>query len=263
MKPSFLLKATGAAVVFGVFSASAVNASTLGLGLIIDGSGSISAPDFALQTGAYANIFSDDDFFTNFVEPSAFDALEVSVVQFGGTSAIAEVDRFAIGSQQDAEDFSTLFGFAQIGSTTPTGPAIDLTASLLLDPISTDVTRTVIDISTDGGSNSGGDPVVAADNARAAGIDQINAIGVGLGINPFELDGIAGVGLGTDQEGFVLTAADFDTFESTLALKLEQEIIDGGNPPSGDAIPEPTTILGTLLAAAIGNRFVKRRQAEA
>lgn len=274
MKRSTFFRAAGAAVVFGIFSTSAVNASTLGLGLVIDGSGSISSADFDLQTDAYASIFGDSDFFADFVEPSDFDALEVSVVQFGDSifgfgPAIVEVDRFAIGDQQDAEAFATLFDFNQIGGNTPTADAIDVTAGLLLEPASDDVTRTVIDISTDGGANTGIDPVIAANSARAAGIDEINAIGVGVGIDLLELEGIAGVGLGTDQEGFVLTPNDFGDFESTLTVKLEQEIVGDVELPGdsdsddGEAIPEPTTILGTLLATAIGGRFVKRRQAAA
>lgn len=58
-------------------------ANTLELALVIDGSGSISAGDWALQTGAYQSIFQDS-FYTNFIQPSPFDDLVVGAFVFSG-----------------------------------------------------------------------------------------------------------------------------------------------------------------------------------
>jgi Protein of unknown function (DUF1194) len=120
-------------------------ANTLELALVIDGSGSISSGDWALQTGAYQSIFQDS-FFTNFIQPSPFDDIVVGAFVFsGGTIRDQDdnpIETFAVSSivewaliNDDADAFS--FG-AQLGA--------------LMQPGGQTNTSAAIDIATNGGT---------------------------------------------------------------------------------------------------------------
>lgn len=194
-----------------------VAAETLELALVIDGSSSISSADWALQIGAYQNIFQDD-FHTSFVLPSPFDAVVVGAFVFSGgtitltsggvpvgteTFAVSSVlDWTLIDSDEDAFAFGSGFaGLPQPGGQTNTGAALAIAmgggevgcvipdicnvsprsprTGLLDNAFSGD--RMVIDISTDGVPtlpNGAGAPN-AADRALAiAAADAARAAGI-------------------------------------------------------------------------------------
>ena len=261
MKKTLLLILT-AFLLFGFGMIQTASASTLELALVLDGSGSISDSDFQKQLDGYKNAFASGSFYDTFVTPSKYDTLVVSAFQFA-TNVIREIDWTTITNNTQATDFGNLFTtstFTQLGQYTNTDAAIqDATAYF-----GSSTNDRVIDISTDGdptrsgdGSNtSSGDPVhetnaiTAADNARAAGI-TVNAIGIGSNINADFLEDLVGIGSGSGNTGFYLSAANFNDFSDVLEDKLGREII-------GTTIPEPGTMIlfgfGLLGMANISRR---------
>jgi hypothetical protein len=183
------------------------HATTLELALVIDGSGSISAGDWSLQTGAYQSIFQDA-FYTNYIVPSPFDDIVVGAFVFSGGNVRDQqgniLETFAVSSfidwtliDDDADAFALgaqLGALVQPGGQTNTSAALTIAASggtvgclipticnvspsgtrpgLLNNEFQGD--RLVIDISTDGVPtlpNAGGNP-----NIPEAAIDRELAI---------------------------------------------------------------------------------------
>jgi hypothetical protein len=188
-------------------TAPRASADTLELALVIDGSASISAGDWTLQTGAYQSIFQSG-FFTNYIVPSPFDDIVVGAYVFSGGTVRDQsgnvLETFAVSSfldwtliddDADASAFGALLGaLVQPGGQTNTSAALDIatnggTAGCLIASIcnvspSDEVPgilnngfngdRLVIDISTDGVPtlpNAGGNP-----NIPEAQVDRALAI---------------------------------------------------------------------------------------
>lgn len=236
-----------AAAVLGLCAGAGAVASTLELALVIDGSGSISSSNYALQLDAYENVFADS-FYTNFVDPSPFDTLDVAVWQFSN-GVTQEIGWTSINSDADALAFSSLFTFSQDGGPTNTAAAIDAAVAGIQSNPGGDAA--VIDISTDGvptanngcGLGDQGCAFQAADNARAEGI-TVNALGVGSVDQTFLQDLVA-------PTGFFEFAPTFDDFEDTLRRKLGREII---------GVPVPGT-LALVLVGVLGIGAARRRAA--
>ncbi len=227
-------------VIGAVFSAcvsmTTANAAIIELALVIDGSGSISSSDFALQTGAYDNIFSNN-FLGSFVNPG--DTLYVSAFQFSNNFT-QEIGWTLIDNNAAAAAFGGLFpGITQQNSTTNTSLAVNMAAaSILGNGIAGD--RLVIDVSTDGLPNVGGGQAganMAAADALAAGI-TVNAIGVGSGVNSTFLNAFSTAG-----GGFFETAANFNEYEAVLARKIRREITGDPDPMDPVDVPEPASML--------------------
>jgi len=202
-------------VIGTVFSAcvsmTTANAAIIELALVIDGSGSISSPDFALQTGAYNNIFSNN-FLDGFVNQG--DTLYAAAYQFSTSStATLEIGWTLIDSNAAAAAFGGMFpGITQQQGLTNTSGAVNTAvAGILGNGINGD--RLVIDVSTDGLPNAGGGENganLAATNALASGI-TVNAIGVGTGVNSDFLNDFSTAG-----GGFFETAANFNEYEEKI-----------------------------------------------
>jgi hypothetical protein len=237
-------------------SATEANAAVLELGLGIDASGSINPLEFDQQIDAYESIFSNN-FATNFLSSNPqFDTIVVSATLFatdvGTTVGTNTTGWFTITDDASANLFATAVGNLTrtgIGGFTAIGDAITtITDDIFNNGIDSD--RQVIDISTDGQNTAGGDPVLAATNAVLAGVDSVNMLGVGNGIDQTEINDIANAG-----NGFVQLAPDFDSYESTLRTKIGRET---GNVD----VPEPASILGLLAVGAIAaGTTLKKRQA--
>ncbi len=229
-------------VIGAVFSAcvslTSANAAIIELALVIDGSGSISSPDFALQTGAYNNIFSNN-FLGSFVNPG--DTLYAAAYQFSTSStATLEIGWTLIDTNAAAAAFGGMFpGITQQNGATNTSGAVNTAvAGILGNDIAGD--RLVIDVSTDGEPNVGGGQTganMAAADAFAAGI-TVNAIGVGSGVNDTFLNAFSTAG-----GGFFETAADFDEYEEVLARKIRREVTGNPDPMDPVDVPEPASML--------------------
>lgn len=233
--------------------ASSASAVTLELGLGIDGSGSISSSDFDLQLDGYSDAFSDPDFFSGVVEPSRFDNIAVGVYQFGGgffSPAVEEEISFTtIENQSDADALaSDILNINQNGGGTPLTDAVNtITNDINNNGIDSD--RQVIDFSTDGAPNDESASIAAADDARANGIDAINSLGVGSGVDISFLEDFSDAG----NTGFVVQADSFDEFDTAIEDKLGREIQEGG-----EAVPFEAE--GTMGLVALGGFIWYRRR---
>jgi hypothetical protein len=103
----------------------------------------------------------------------------------------------------------------------------------------------VIDISTDGTptaeTNAAGP--AAADAAVTAGVDAVNALGVGVAVDVGYLNNLVRpqpVSAPPDP-GFVVTATDFAEFASTVEAKIVAEVEPEPEPEPGPA-PKPTPV---------------------
>lgn len=211
-------------LVVGFGSAKAV---PLGLALVIDGSGSISAGEFTLQKNGYVNAL-------NALLPTD-GSVAVGVWQFSTTVH----QEFALSVINSAGDLAALTGaiaaMTQLDANTAIGNAINVAAGAL-NGFSESFDKAVIDVSTDGQNNTGVSPFTAA-GAIFPGI-VTNCLGIGPGAN---------CGFAT---GFTMSAASFNDFEDAIRLKIAREV----------GVPEPGTLalLGlSLLVAGFARRAAR------
>jgi len=208
------------------------NAITNALYLTMDGSGSISSSEWALQVNGYVNALNDV-----LGGGTYYGDVAIGVSVF--SSGVNEI--FGIQAINNATDLAALTGaitgISQPGGWTAAGDAINAAATAIQANFANAKNR-VIDVSTDGHSNTGADPVTAAINAQSNGI-ATNCIGIGAGAN---------CGFAT---GFSVAVNDFAGFEKALISKLQKEL----KPTSEPAI-------AMLLAIGlIGFGAARRRKA--
>jgi len=249
-------KMTGLALAAVLSAGSMVTASAaqINLAIVMDGSGSISTSDYALQLDGYKNVFTASDFFSTIVTPSPFDTLNVAVWQFS-SDVFQEVAFTAITNQTEASTFGNLFNTTKMPQldqwTNTEGGILAATAGLTGITLATG-DKLVIDVSTDGaptvcdggvsgqddgcgaGETSDSAARAAADAARDNGI-TVNALGVGRGIGTTFLNALVGINPADTPTGFFLTADSFADFEQTVRIKLGREI-GGGVPASGSLL---------------------------
>jgi len=236
--------------------------------LALDGSASIRAADFALQLQGYANNIADPD-----VIPQN-STVVVSVVQFSNVADL-EIPPTLIDSQATADLLATEINmFSQQAAQTAIGDAINLctTNFAFADPAD----RQIIDISTDGVSNTGAPTGPSADAAIMMGVDAINAIAIGNfdtaqiseTVRPQPVTVLP-------EPGFLIEINDFTEFEPTLRAKIDAEVAPEPEPepePDPDPIgpdPDPDAVavpalnaFGMILMAlivAVGGLFMVAR----
>lgn len=218
---------------FGLAATSA-NAATLELGLAIDGSGSMSVAEFNLQRDAYISVLSD-----------------LSVLPRDGTTAIGikvfsstVINVFTMAEITVANHGALIAALTAMtrpgGSTSISGAINDFTTEIFGNSITS--TRQIIDVSTDGVNNVG-NLNTARTNAIAAGIDQINCIGIGPGANCAPV--IAGTG------SFGLNATTFGEFETALRRKILVEV---------RGVPEPGTWMMMIFGFGLAGTALRRQR---
>lgn len=226
-------------VTLGILApAQSLLAASLELGLVIDGSGSVSSSDFALQRDAYVNIFSND-FVGNFLTGDV-DTVYISFWQFA-SSVQEEVTWTTIQTNAEAQAFANaIASVTQLGGGTNTAGAINTVANSILSN-AFDGDSEVIDLSSDGIPNDQAAAVAAASNAFSNDI-VTNTLFVGTGTTgQSNLAAIAAAGGGTS-----FVANSFAQYEEALTEKLELEF------NGGPTTPEPASILGLLTLGSLG-----------
>jgi hypothetical protein len=197
------------------------DAAVIGLSLLIDQSGSITPTNYALQKSGYINALSA------LLPTDGSVALEVK--QFGSTvQSVFALQTITAATKVTL--LANLNAMFQTGGLTATGPAIQSAAADLLGFAG--LTRRIIDVSTDGFGNVGINESLAAANAVAAGINQVNVLCIG---------GAANCGFNTGAGSFNVPAT-FANFEASLTGKLAREITPG--------VPEPATWAMMLIGFA-------------
>ncbi len=229
-------------------AATVTNAVYLG----IDSSGSISRSDFALQRDAY-------EFLLGATPTDGSRAL--GFLQF--SSSVQEVFPLRqINSDADVAALtSAISGLTQLSGLTDLSGAIDVGASAItsssdFDCTSADV-KCAIDISTDGVQTVSGNPDSSADAAVAAGVDQVNCLGVGASFDCSFIEG---------EDSFFLAAESFEDFRGALGQKLLlegaiDELPAGVDPVADATVPLPASAL--FLIAGLGGLGVASRRRKA
>ncbi len=218
---------------FGLAATSA-NAAVLELGLAIDGSGSMSVAEFNLQRDAYISVLSD----ITVLPRDGTTAIGIKV--FG--TAITNVFTMAeITAANHGALIAALVGMTRPGTSTSISGAITaFTTEIFSNGITS--SRQIIDVSTDG-INNVGNLNTARTNALAAGIDQINCIGIGPGANCAPV--IAGTG------SFGLNATTFGEFETALRRKILVEV---------RGVPEPGTWMMMIFGFGLAGTALRRQR---
>ncbi|MEL4895764.1 PEP-CTERM sorting domain-containing protein [Crocosphaera sp. Alani8] len=247
LKSTFVIALSGASI---GFNAETLLAASVELGLVVDGSGSVSGGDFAFQRDAYVNIFTND-FAGNFLTGDV-DTVFVSFWQFSSGLDL-EVDWTAITNNAEAIAFANLIApVTQNGGGTNTGGAISgVAASILSNAFDGD--SEVIDISTDGSPNS----QTAAESAASAAFLDNGIVTNTLFVGTSTSGAASNAAIATAGGGTAFTANSFAEYEVALVEKLEAEIID---PDPSPPVPEPGTILGLLAVGGLGLGLKRKKQ---
>ena len=196
--------------------------------LAVDGSASITDGGLEFQLQGHAAAFNDPQL----GESISAGGIAATLVVFSGPRSLRVIVPWTIlTGAEDAKAFAHKIASAPRGiqaDSTALGSAIDESAKLF-ENNGIDAPRKVIDIVSNGFSNSGQDPAGARDRAERRGI-TINALAI-LDEFPwleeyYQENVIGGVNC------FVKTAMDRDSFVEALRQKLIQEIAALPAPPS-------------------------------
>ncbi|GEM_PF-3404355 len=200
-----------------------ITAKTIELCTAIDGSSSITDP---LSGGDPLNFQKQLDGLANAIQdPAVFPkdgTVTISVVQFSGTPQL-EVPPTLIDSQATADAVAAqVRGIQQfpISTGTDIGGAI----TFCTDQFKFTSEKQIIDVSTDGQSNAS----TAASNAIAKGVDAINALGVGTGVDQAQLTAMVRpqpicTTTGQTNCGFVSLIQNFDQYATAIKRKIMME----------------------------------------
>jgi hypothetical protein len=225
------------------------------LSLLVDVSPSISSRDgnneYALQMEGYRDAFIR---LSSLFGSGDFGSVAVNLIQWAGSDKQEEsIPWTLLNDQASALQFADAIGAlvrpARFSGTDP-GAAIQF-ATPLFSSNDYEGQRWVIDVSGDGRGNSFTSS--ARDNALAAGVSAINGLPI-LSSSRSTLDDWYRDNIQGGDGSFTIAADGFEDVDRTLEQKLRRELT---SPPT--SVPEPTTILGMLLAGG-GLACLKRRR---
>jgi len=213
---------------------------------VVDGSGSIGSNDFTLQLQGLADAVGDPT-----IVPRD-GSVTLSVVQFGSIAVLA-IAPTLIDSAATATSLASAIGsIAKDDGSTNMAAAIDLCRTQGLPFASGQ--KQVIDMSTDGMPDSAAATFVAVDAAVAAGVEAINALGVGSGVDAAFLNSMVRPqpAKAPPQDGFVLLIPDFNAYADAIAAKLRAEISGTGVSVNAPVASLPALAMLAMLLLAAG-----------
>ncbi len=222
--------------------------------IALDGSGSMGSDNFDIQKNATAQQVEDGT-----IVP-VDGTVAISVVRFA-SSATVEVSRTVIDSAATASAVADqIRNIAYTGGTTNMTAAISTCANEL--NLSNTAGKQIIDLSTDGEPDSLTNTIAAADGAIADGVDAINALGTGSGVDKSKLDQIVRPQPSSTipDDGFVVIAPDFNSYTAAIKEKMTFEAT-GKAAASSVAVPFSTGTKTAMafLMAALSLLFIRKR----
>ncbi len=238
-----------AALLAAALSLAAHPASAVELCAALDGSGSIDPAQFALQLEGLARAVEDPAI----VARDGSVTLSAVVFEWGAT---VEVPATVIAGDGEAAAFAAAVRAIpwRFGHRTDMVAAIEACLGQFRDL--TD--RWVIDISTDGRHSStlGTDPLAARDAAVAAGLDALNALGVGDADTGFlELLAWPQPASPPPSDGFVVSVPDFAAYVGAMREKVRTEVaVEVAVDAKPGSCPNPFNLgsRGTFPVAVLG-----------
>ncbi|WP_028887105.1 carboxypeptidase regulatory-like domain-containing protein [Teredinibacter turnerae] len=187
------------------------------LALCMDGSGSINATNFTLQKEGTASAIEDEA-----VIPRD-GSVRISAYQFAGSSTRVEIAPTIIEADNATLVADAVRTIGQSRGGTPMASCLNTASQTVLAAEPASLLQ-AIDISTDGAPNSQSSTRNAAANAQTAGIDVVNAIGVGAGANISFLNSIVFPQPAGGERGFVVAVNNFADYVEAVRLKIQREV---------------------------------------
>ncbi len=225
----------------------------LELQMLVDVSGSVNSTEFNLQRSGYSDAFRNASI-QNTIANGAIGSIAAQLIYWSSASKQAiGVDWALIDDVASSNAFADAIDNAARPFSGSTAPQSALAyGTPLFSGNGYEGTRMVVDVSGDGGRNSGLGGAAGRDAALGAGITTINGIVIGgsSSVLAYYTDNIIG---GTNA--FVMEAVDFNAFGAAVMSKLEREIGGGGT-----ALPEPSTlplIMIGMVIFAVARRYVR------
>jgi len=187
---------------------------SLDLSLCMDSSGSVSFSEFRLQLEGTALAIENES-----IVPRD-GSVRISAIQFSSSSSV-ELSPTII-EQDNAEDIAdAIRAIRKRGGGTSIHSCID-TANSLISAATPASALQVIDVSTDGYSSKYS-AIAASERAMSAGIDVLNSIGVGSGVDRDLLDSIVFPQPSGGDRGFVITVSGYQEYIDGIATKIQRE----------------------------------------
>lgn len=182
------------------------------LALCMDSSGSVSTADFQLQLEGTAQAIE------NVVPRDG--TVRISALQFDSTAKV-ELNPTIIEEDNVQAIADTIRSIRKSGGGTSIHACIDRATTLISTALPASSMQ-IIDVSTDGQSTQSL-AVAASNRAKEAGIDVLNAIGVGSGISTSLLNAIVFPQPVGGDRGFVLTVKNYQEYMNGITGKIQRE----------------------------------------
>jgi len=221
--------------------------------LSLDTSGSIDNTEYSLQTNGWANAFNSASIRSTIMATPG--GIAVSAGQWsdfaGANTSPYGIPWTLLDNQTTIDGFVTSLRNLSREFSGGTGVAAGVNAGVnaLLDNSLYSSGKLVLDISSDGTENSGGNVAAAKANAIANSV-TINALAIE---GDFGVSGVTdwyNANVVTHPDGFVQTTTGFSDYQRAAETKLLREFTNN--------VPAPLPIFGTAVALIESRRLRKR-----